>query len=306
MRVAFAGSPPAAVTVLRTLLDSGVDVPCVISQPDRPRGRGGRTVPTAVSAEAGERGLRLERPASINAPELLDDLAGMDLDAICVVGFGQLLRERVLSDWLCLNVHFSVLPAYRGAAPVERAIMDGCTETGVTIMRMDAGLDTGPIIRIGRAPIGPDDDAGTMLERLALLGGNLLVATLAELAAGTLTMTPQPEAGVSLAPKITDEDVALDLSQPAGTVANTVRALSPHIGAALVMDSQRFKVWRAHAIDVTLPAGQAVVQDGRLLVPCGDGALAIDELQPPNRRRITIDAFLRGWRGGLGLGAPSG
>jgi methionyl-tRNA formyltransferase len=304
VKVAFAGSPPAAVTVLRALLARGVDVRCVISQPDRPKGRGGKTIPTAVSAEAMDRGLRLERPASINAPELLDDLARLDVAAICVVGFGQLLRERVLGDWLCINVHFSVLPAYRGAAPVERAIMDGCTATGVTIMRMDAGLDTGPIIRIGEMPIGPEDDAGAMLERLAVLGGDLLVITLEDLAGGTLTMVPQPEEGVSLAPKITDEDIRLDLTLPAHALANRVRALSPHIGAALVMDGQRFKIWRAHATDLTLPSGEAVARDRQLLIPSAAGVLVVDELQPPNRSRMTVEAFLRGWRGGFALATP--
>lgn len=302
-RVAFAGSPPAAATVLRALVADGHDVPVVISQPDRPKGRGGKTVPTAVSLAAAELDLPLRRPVSINEPATLDELDALDLAAICVVGFGQILRERLLASWPCLNVHFSILPAYRGAAPVERALMDGCTETGVTIMRMDAGLDTGPVVSIGRIGVGPQEDAGSVLERLAVLGAELLDAALGDLATGTMTLTDQPAEGVSLAPKIGDADVALDFDRSAGVVANRIRALSPHIGAACLIDGQRFKLWAARPIaDLQLPPGVAQVDDGRLVIPCAQGALEVLELQPPNRSRMPASAFLRGWRGGLTVG----
>jgi methionyl-tRNA formyltransferase len=301
-RVAFAGSPPAAATVLRALVGAGYDIPVVISQPDRPKGRGGKTVPTAVSAAAGELGLDLWRPVSINDAETLDALETRGLDAICVVGFGQILRERLLATWPCLNVHFSILPAYRGAAPVERALMDGRTETGVTIMRMDAGLDTGPIITIGRIDIGSDEDAGSLLDRLAIRGGELLGATLDDLAAGTLTMHAQPDQGVSLAPKIGDADIALDFTQSPQTVANRIRALSPHIGAACLIDGQRFKLWAARPTHVeNLQPWVGRVDAGHLLLPCGEGAVDVLELQPPNRSRMHAADFLRGWRGGLSL-----
>ena len=306
-RVAFAGSPPAAATVVRALLAAGHDIPVVISQPDRPKGRGGKTVPTAVSAAADELGLDLWRPVSINEAETLDSLEGLGLDAICVVGFGQILRDRLLATWPCLNVHFSILPAYRGAAPVERALMDGCTETGVTIMRMDAGLDTGPIISIGRIDIGPDEDAGSLLDRLAIRGGELLGATLDDLAAGTLTMSPQPDEGVSLAPKIGDADIALDFTQSPQTVVNRIRALSPHIGAACLIDGQRFKLWAARPTHAeNMQPGVGRIDAGHLLLPCGDGAVDVLELQPPNRSRMRAADFLRGWRGGLGLGQIPG
>jgi methionyl-tRNA formyltransferase len=306
-RVAFAGSPPAAATVLRALVAGGCDVPLVISQPDRPKGRGGKTGRTAVSAAADELGLELWRPVSINEAETVDALEALQLDAICVVGFGQILRERLLATWPCLNVHFSILPAYRGAAPVERALMDGCTETGVTIMRMDVGLDTGPIIAIGRIDIGPDEDAGSLLDRLAIRGGELLGATLDDLAAGTLTMKAQPDEGVSLAPKIGEADIALDFTQSPQMVANRIRALSPHIGAACLIDGQRFKVWAARPADVAnMQPRVGRVDAGHLLLPCGDGAVDVLELQPPNRSRMPAADFLRGWRGGLGLGQIPG
>ena len=304
MRIVFAGSPAPAATVLGALVEAGQDVAVVISQPDRPRGRGGRAVPTPVSVEAERLGLPLRRPASINEPGTLDELADLGVRAVCVVGFGQILRDRLLETWPCLNVHFSVLPAYRGAAPVERALMDGCTETGVTIMQMDAGLDTGPIISIGRTPVTPEDDAGSLLDRLAILGGEHLVAALDDLDAGRLVTTPQPAEGVSLAPKIGDDDIALDPSRTALEVANRIRALSPHIGAACLIDGQRFKLWKARpASSEQMPAATLWVEDGRLLLPCADGPVEIVELQPPNRSRMDASAFLRGWRGGLALGA---
>ncbi len=292
--------------MLRSLIDAGIDVACVISQPDKPRGRGGKTIPTPVSADAIERGLTLHRPASINEPELLDALAAESLDALCVVGFGQLLRERVLNDWVCLNVHFSILPAYRGAAPVERALMDGCDETGVTIMQMDAGLDTGPIVSIGRIDVGPYENAGSLLDRLASRGGQLLVDALNDLTVGAMTREPQPTDGVSLAPKITDVDIALDLTQSADAVANRVRALAPHIGASLVVDGQRFKIWDVRTTDIPPPPPGALhTIDGRLVAACGSGAITIEQLQPPNRSRMPVDAFLRGWRGGFAIDAPA-
>lgn len=306
-RIAFAGSPPAAVTVLRALVDAGHDIPVVLSQPDRPKGRGGKTVPTAVSTAAGELGLDLWRPASINEPETLDRLDSLELAAVCVVGFGQILRERLLATRPCLNVHFSILPAYRGAAPVERALMDGCTDTGVTIMQMDAGLDTGPIISIGHIDVGPEEDAGSLVDRLAVRGGELLSVALEDLTAGTLTMHEQPDEGVSLAPKIGDADIAVDFAQSAEAVANRVRALSPHIGAACLIDGQRFKLWATRSVDARdVHPGALRVEAGHLLLPCGDGALEVLELQPPNRSRMRAADFLRGWRGGFGLGQIPG
>lgn len=299
-RIAFAGSPPAAATVLRALVAAGHEIAVVISQPDRPKGRGGKTVPTAVSVVAEELGLPLWRPTSVNEPQTLDALDELDVAAVCVVGFGQILRDRLLATWPCINVHFSVLPAYRGAAPVERALMDGCTETGVTIMQMDAGLDTGPIIDIGRIDVGIEEDAGSVLERLAVLGGALLSEVLETLASGPLESTPQPAEGVSLAAKIGEADIAVDFADDAQVVANRVRALSPHIGAAFMLDGQRFKLWAARPVDgAGLQVGQAAIIDGRLVIPCGRGAIDVLELHPPNRSRMRAADFLRGWRGGL-------
>ncbi|WP_217913001.1 methionyl-tRNA formyltransferase [Miltoncostaea marina] len=301
MRVAFAGSPEAAVPPLRALAGSGHEVTVVVSQPDRVRGRGRTPTPTPVAAAAQELGIPVLRPRTINDPDVLEQIAATGAEALAVVAFGQILREGVLGRWPCVNVHFSLLPAYRGAAPVERALLDGVRETGVTIMLMDAGLDTGPILATRSVPVAEDDDAGAVLERLSALGGPMLADALTALADGTARPRPQPEEGVSLAPKITAEDRVLDLAEPAEALARRVRALSPHIGAVCRIDGEPFKVWRARASADAAPAGLSR-RDGRLVAGCAEGSLEIIELQPPGRGRMEASAFLRGWRGALAWG----
>jgi len=301
MRVAFAGSPEPAVPVLDALHSSGHDVVLVVSQPDRRRGRRGSATPTAVATRAEELGIPTIRPTSINGEEALARVRQADVGALCVAAFGQILREEVLGGWPCINVHFSLLPAYRGAAPVERAIMDGLDVSGVTIMQMDAGLDTGPMISTAEVPIGSDDDAGDMLMRMAGVGGELLVATLDDLEAGRLTLEAQPDEGMSLAPKITDEDRPLDIDRPASELAAQVRALSPHIGAQLEIGGDMFKVWRAREVEEAVAGLEN--REGRLLLQTGSGTLELLELQPPSKARMAAADFLRGWRGPLELTA---
>ena len=305
MRVAFAGSPEAAVAPLRALVAGGHDVTVAVTQPDKARGRSGRPSPTPVAAAAEGLGIRVLRPRTINDPAVIEEIAGSGAEALAVVAFGQILRDAVLSRWPSINVHFSLLPAYRGAAPVERAIMDGATETGVTIMQMDAGLDTGPMLAARRVEIGEDEDAGSLTARLSELGGPLLAEVLDDLGAGRLRPVPQPEEGVSHAPKITAEDRALDLSRPAVALARQVRALSPHVGATLAIDGQPFKVWRARALPDAAPA-PIVAGEGRLVAATGEGSLELLELQPPGRGRMEAASFLRGWRGPLEVGAAGG
>jgi len=303
MRVAFAGSPEAAVPPLRALVAAGHEVSVVVTQPDRARGRSGRPSATPVAAAARELGIPLLRPRTINAPEVVDEIAASGARALAVTAFGQILRDAVLDRWPSINVHFSLLPAYRGAAPVERAIMDGATETGVTIMQMDAGLDTGPVLAARRVEIGPDEDAGSLVGRLSELGGPMLAEVLDDLDAGRLQPTPQPEEGVSLAPKITAEDRPLDLSRPAVELARRVRALSPHVGATLAIGGEPFKIWAARA----LPEGTAAplaAERGRLVAATGEGSLELLRLQPPGRGRMDAAAFLRGWRGSLDVATP--
>ncbi len=301
MRIAFAGSPAPAAAILRELSAAHHDIALVISQPDRPRGRSRTPSLTPVAQQAEELGIPCLRPATINAPEVLDQLRAADVGALCVVAFGQLLKEPLLSEWPCINAHFSLLPAYRGAAPVERALMDGVAETGVCIMRMDAGLDTGPVAREIRVPVAAQDDAGAIMTRLCAVAVPALVATLDDLARGDAAFAAQAESGVSLAPKIGDADRALDPGDTAVALANRIRALAPHIGARLMIDGTPFKIWRALPCDERPGAGLHVV-DGRLLMGCADGALEILELQPPSRGRVGAGEFLRGYRGELVLG----
>jgi len=301
VRVAFAGSPAAALPVLEALAASPHEVALVITQPDRPRGRALAAAPTAVAEAAEGLGLPVIRPATINDPDVLARLEQEGIGALTVAAFGQILREPLLSLWPCLNVHYSLLPAYRGASPVERALMDGRRETGVTIMRMDAGLDTGPIALREPVAIGSDDDAGTLTARLADVGGRLLVAGLDLLDAGRLELEAQPDDGVSLAPKLTETDRVLDFERSAQALADQVRALAPRVGAVCWIDGERFKVWRARALDGATPSGLSVDGD-RLLAGCGEGTLELLELQPPSRGRMAAAAFVRGWRGALELG----
>ncbi len=304
MRVAFAGSPEAAVPPLRALAGSRHEVTVVVTQPDKARGRSRRLTPTPVGAAAEELGLPVLRPATINDPAAVEQIAAGGAEALVVVAFGQILRDAVLSRWPCINVHFSLLPAYRGAAPVERALMDGVDRTGVTIMLMDAGLDTGPMIAAEETPVGEDDDAGALVARLAEMGGPMLVRALDDLEGGRLDSRPQPDEGVSMAPKITAEDRVLDLTRPAAELARRIRALSPHIGAVATIGGEPFKVWAAVALPDAAPAGLSAA-DGRLVAGTADGSLEIRELQPPGRGRMDASSFLRGWRGSLEWGAAA-
>jgi methionyl-tRNA formyltransferase len=304
MRVAFAGSPLAAVPVVEALAASDHEVALVISQPEKPRGRGGAPLPTAIAEAAGRLGLPLIEPESINSADSLEALDQADVGALCVAAYGQILREPLLSMRPCINVHYSLLPALRGAAPVERAIMEGAEQTGVTIMQMDAGLDTGPIASSRKVDIDPEEDAGALTARLAVLGGEMLVEALDLLEAGKLKFKAQPKSRATLAPKLSITDRTLDFGRPATEVANRIRALSPHLGAYCYIDGQRFKIWRGRARAEAGLEGLSV--DGeRLVVGCGEGSLEVLELQPPNRSRMPAAAFLRGWRGALELGRPA-
>lgn len=300
MRVIFAGSPAPAVPVLEALMGSRHEVVLAITREDRPRGRSRTPMPTPVGEAAAAAGIPLLKPASINAPESLEVMRAADAGALVVAAFGQILRDDVLGGWPCINVHYSLLPAYRGAAPVERALMDGAGEVGTTIMQMDAGLDTGPIIESVAVDLARDDDAGSLLMKMAEASGPALIRALDALEAGTLAATPQPDEGASLAPKITEEDRPIDPRRTAVQIRDQVRALSPHIGATLGIDGQQFKVWRVKPTNAAAVPG-LVRDSGRIVLGTASGGLEIVELQPPGKGRMHADAFLRGYRGELAL-----
>ncbi len=307
MAIAFAGTAPFGAAMLRALLDGPGDgrlgrddLVLVISQPDRPKGRGKQLASPPVAELAKERGVRLVQPERTHDDELLELYRELGVTTFVVAAFGQMIREPLLSDYLLLNVHGSILPEYRGAAPIERAIMDGRAETGVDIMRMEAGLDTGPTAVRARVPISIDDDAGAVFAKLEAAGGLILFDALEQVDAGTLEFTPQPDTGETYAHKITAVDRMLDPAREARDLHDQVRALSPHVGAWLNVDGQRLGIWRTTVTDTDVPvAGRpgAIWHDQeRLLIGTADAALDVLELQPPGKRRMAAGDWLRGLR----------
>lgn len=312
MVVAFAGTAPFGAAMLRALLDgpgdgrAGLDVALVVSQPDRPAGRGKKLQSPPVAQLAKERGVRLVQPERMHEPELLDLYRELGISTFVVAAFGQMVREPLLSDYLMLNVHGSILPEYRGAAPIERSIMDGRDETGVDIMRMEAGLDTGPVAFEARVPITLDDDAGSVFAKLEAAGGRILFDALEAADAGTIEFTEQPEDGATYAHKITAVDRALDPARPTREIHDRIRALSPHVGAWLNVDGDRLGIWRTTMLDAPADAHGVFAKPGaiwhdsaRLVIGTSDGAIDVLELQPPGKRRMASGDWLRGLRGTL-------
>jgi methionyl-tRNA formyltransferase len=297
LRVAFAGTPEFAATVLRGLSSSDHEVGLVISQPNPRRGRGRRQTPTSVAEVASALNLPLRQPGSISeaAPEISEH------DALVVAAYGQILRPDTLyaaseGAW---NVHASLLPRYRGAAPVERAIMAGERETGVTIIRMDEGLDTGPIALQRPLPIPPDMTGGELTERLAHIGAQAMVEVLDLLETGSITLTPQNSLHATYASKLVEEDLEVRWGREVREVKDLIRALSPHVGARSYhpeIDGP-VKLWRSRVFDgegLSLEPGRIRAEGGRLLVGCGSGILEVLELQLPGARRLAVPEFLRG------------
>ncbi len=297
MKLAFAGTPDFAATILRGILDSEHEVGLVISQPDRPRGRGRKLLTTPVAKLAQEKRLPLLQPDRIG--EVAREISAHD--ALVVAAYGQILRPDTLyaapkGAW---NVHASLLPAYRGAAPIERAIMAGETDTGVSIIRMDEGLDTGPIALQYRTPIPPEMTGGELAHTLANLGAKAMVEVIAALEESSLTLSEQCNLNATYAAKLEDEEKVIRWGEDVEKVHNLIRALTPHIGARTshpeilgpikVLRSKVFRKDFRHPNPGTiLPAKE------RILVACGEGILEILELQVPGRRALSADDFLRG------------
>jgi len=310
MRVGFAGTPAFAGTVLAALLDAGIHVSLVLTQPDRPRGRGLRSEPSPVKRLALERGLDIRQPASLKGETAEGLFASTKLDVLAVAAYGLLLPQSILElpREGCINVHASLLPRWRGAAPIQRAILAGDAETGVTIMQMDSGLDTGSIITTTRTPIDMRETAATLEAKLATLGARALVQVLRQLAAGEpVPRTPQPTSGVTLAPKIRAEEAAIDWNASAIAIDRQIRAFDPAPGAYASFDGRLVKVWRGEPAPQTADAaaGTVVATDPEgIQVACGTGVLTLSELQPAGGRRMPAAAFLAGRR--LGRGARFG
>ena len=294
MRTAYLGTSEFAAAVLERLAASPHRPSLVLTPPDRPRGRGRRSAAPPAAAAAAELGIELLQVEDVNDEAALERIRAARPEAVGVCAFGQLIREPLLSE-LLLNVHPSLLPRWRGAAPIERAIMAGDERTGVCVMRVTAGLDAGPVALCEEVAIGPEDDFGGLSSRLAALGGRLLVRALDLHEAGRLELVAQDDAGATYAEKIDPAERRLDPGRPAVELDRTVRALTPHVGAYLEDgEGERLGVRRARAVEVGAEPGELRAERGALLLGCGRDALRLEVVQPPGGKPMVADAYLRG------------
>ena len=295
MRTAYLGTSEFAATVLRRLSGSPHRPALVVTPPDSRRGRGRKLAPPPTAEAARELGLGLHQTANVNSADSLEAVRAAEPEAIAVCAFGQLIREPLLSEFLMLNVHPSLVPRWRGAAPIERALMAGDRETGVTIMRVTAGLDSGPVALAERIPITDEDDYASLSAKLAELGGDLLERALDALEAGELEFTEQDDSAASYAKKISPEERHLEPGLAASELERIVRALTPHIGAYLELeDGDRLGVRAARAVLGGPAQGEIEATGEGLLLGSADGALRLEMVQPPGKKPMSAADFLRG------------
>jgi len=294
MKLIFAGTPPFAATALEALLAAHHEVALVLTQPDRPAGRGLELQPSAVKQLARARGLSLAQPMTLKDAAIQQQLRAVNAEVMVVAAYGLILPPPVLAipRCGCLNIHASLLPRWRGAAPIQRALLAGDTETGITIMQMDEGLDTGAILLQQKIEIDDEDTAQTLHDKLAARGARLIVRALAT----TLTPRAQDNAQVTYAEKIRKEEAIVDWARPADDIARRIRALNPTPGAMTMLNGKRLKLWRAHpAVAAGTPGTVLAVNSSGIVVACGTGALAIEELQKEGGKPLTARAFLTGF-----------
>lgn len=305
LRVVFMGTPDFAVPTLSEIVGQGHEVVACYSRAPAAGGRGMATRPSPVHQAAERFGVPVFTPSSLRDPETVATLEGHEADVFVVVAYGMILPQAVLDipELGCLNLHASLLPRWRGAAPIQRAVMAGDRETGVAVMKMEAGLDTGPVGMVERVTIGPDMTAGELHDRLMALGADLMVRALAALSRGGLSFTPQPDEGVTYAAKIANEDAAISFAGPAASVHDLVRGLSPFPGAFVMADlgkgPERVKILRTR-----LEAGHGApgtLLDDEGLVACGEGAVRLLQVQRAGKAAMSAGEMLRGAR--LGAGA---
>jgi methionyl-tRNA formyltransferase len=295
LRTAYLGTSEFAAAVLRRLADSPHTPALVVTPPDRPRGRGRRLAAPPAAEAATELGLAVHQTESVNRPESVEALAAARPEAVAVCAFGQLIKEPLLSDQLMLNVHPSLIPRWRGAAPIERTLMAGDERSGVTIMRVTEELDAGPVALQEEIAVQADDDYGSLSARLAELGGELLVRSLDRLAEGSLEFTEQDDELATYAEKIRPEERRLDPARPAVELERRVRALNPQVGTHLELDGGEWLgVRAARAVAEGPPAGEIAVASEQLVLGCGEGALQLDQVQPSGGRPMSAAEFLRG------------
>jgi methionyl-tRNA formyltransferase len=309
LRVVFAGTPEFAAAALAAIHAAGFAVPLVLTQPDRPAGRGMKLTASPVKRYAVEQGLKVAQPTSLRrsgkypeeASAAIDLLRATPHDVMVVAAYGLILPQEVLdiAPHGSINIHASLLPRWRGAAPIHRAIEAGDAETGITLMQMDAGLDTGAMIREARTVILPNDTTGTLHDRLAQLGADLVVQALRDLEReGRLPATPQPDEGATYAAKIAKHEAALDWRRPADALARQIRAFDPFPGASGTLDGAAVKIWAAEVLEMPAnpePGAIVDVSAEGVVVACGEGALRLTQLQKPGGKRLPVREFLAGF-----------
>lgn len=296
-RIAFAGTPEFAARALDALIGFDCDIPLVLTQPDRPSGRGMKLVPGPVKQRALAHGLALAQPETLKTAELRAPLVAAEPDLLVVVAYGLLLPRAVLDipRLGCINIHASLLPRWRGAAPIQRAIEAGDRQTGITLMQMDEGLDTGPMLAESRVDILDTDSAATLHDKLAASGARLLLDTLPALLAGRIAACAQPADGACYAAKIGKVEAALDFRRPAIELDRAIRAFDPFPGAVMTVDGMPVKLWRASAQgEPGVPGRIMRVDEQGVWIGCGAGSLCVTELQKAGGRRLPVAEFLRG------------
>ncbi len=302
MRIVFMGTPDFSVPALRALVEAGHQVTAVVTQPDKPKGRGKDVQMTPVKIQALEYGIPVYQPVKVKTPEFVEVLKKEAPDAIVVIAFGQILSKEILDlpKYGCVNIHASLLPKYRGAAPIQWAVIDGEKETGVTTMMMDVGLDTGDILETKVIPLDPKETSGSLFEKLSKAGGPLILSTLEKLEKGTITRTPQGESGTSYAKMLTKTLGDINWTMSATAIERLIRGLNPWPSAYTFYNGKTLKIWDADVLEEAVPTdavpGQVLQADKHgFTVAAGEGILKINELQLEGKKRMAADALLRGF-----------
>lgn len=294
-KLLFAGTPDFALESLRALVKAGLVPAAVLTQPDRPAGRGRKVTESPVKQFAAEHDLPVWQPETLKDADIVARISGAKPDLIIVAAYGLLLPQAVLDipDHGCVNVHASLLPRWRGASPIQAAILAGDTETGITLMQMEAGLDSGPVVATATMAIDSDETAGSLHDRLAVLGGELLAQKIGEILGGTAVAAPQDKALATYAGKIRKQDAEIDWSDTAEQISRKVRAYNPVPGASFDFDGEIVKCWRAEPVDGHDSPGGTILSAGGdgVVVACAGGALRLAEVQRPGRRCITAADF---------------
>ncbi|MDO4805220.1 MAG: methionyl-tRNA formyltransferase [Lachnospiraceae bacterium] len=301
MKIVFMGTPDFASGILEAIVDAGYEVAGVVTQPDKPKGRKKALSPCPVKEVAEKAGLNVFQPVRARDPEAVQKIAEMGADLIVVAAFGQILPKEILllPPLGCINVHASLLPAYRGASPIQHAILDGCPVTGVTIMQMDEGLDTGDIISVREVPIEDTDTGGTLSDKLSVAGAGLLIETLPSILDGTAARTPQPaESPTPYCRMIKKDAGVIDWGEDADVIERRVRAFAPWPSAYTCLDGKTFKIWSAEAVagEAGLRPGEFALKDGMMHIQAGRGQIVPKEVQIEGKRRMSVGDFIRGYR----------